>query len=148
MTMSNHNKIRPVDKNNPNGKYKILFSTPQSKNSNIPMEFRGLQIFNSKSLAEEALKKRKKLTKILEEKRALSMQGNKRAIGNVGGDQSNLVQFNPEVQQLKNAKIKRAKELFKEGYQKTEILRIIIKEIKLQRDLNSRSWPKWLSELE
>ena len=29
--MSNHNKIRPVDKNNPNGKYKILFSTPQSK---------------------------------------------------------------------------------------------------------------------
>ena len=146
--MSNHNKIRPVDKNNPNGKYKILFSTPQSKNSNIPMEFRGLQIFNSKSLAEEALKKRKKLTKILEEKRALSMQGNKRAIGNVGGDQSNLVQFNPEVQQLKNAKIKRAKELFKEGYQKTEIIRIIIKEFKLERDLNSRSWPKWLSELE
>ena len=146
--MSNHNKIRPVDKNNPNGKYKILFSTPQSKNSNIPMEFRGLQIFNSKSLAEEALKKRKKLTKILEEKRALSMQGNKRAIGNVGGDQSNLVQFNPEVQQLKNAKIKRAKELFKEGYQKTEIIRIIIKEFKLQRDLNSRSWPKWLSEIE
>jgi|TARA_B100000035_G_C20840695_1_gene482926 hypothetical protein len=146
--MSNHNKIRPVDKNNLNGKYKILFSTPQSKNSNIPMEFRGLQIFNSKSLAEEALKKRKKLTKILEEKRALSMQGNKRAIGNVGGDQSNLVQFNPEVQQLKNAKIKRAKELFKEGYQKTEIIRIIIKEFKLERDLNSRSWPKWLSEIE
>ena len=146
--MSNHNKIRPVDKNNPNGKYKILFSTPQSKNSNIPMEFRGLQIFNSKALAEEALKKRKKLTKILEEKRALSMQGNKRAIGNVGGDQSNLVQFNPEVQQLKNAKIKRAKELFKEGYQKTEIIRIIIKEFKLERDLNSRSWPKWLSEIE
>ena len=146
--MSNHNKIRPVDKNNLSGKYKILFSTPQTKNSNIPMEFRGLQIYNSKSQAEEALKKRKKLTKILEEKRAKSMQGNKRAIGNSGGDQSNLVQFNPEVQQLKNAKIKRAKELFKEGYQKTEILRIIIKEFKLQRDLNSRSWPKWLSELE
>ena len=147
MTMSNHNKIRPVDKNNLSGKYKILFSTPQTKNSNIPMEFRGLQIYNSKSQAEEALKKRKKLTKILEEKRALSMQGNKRAIGNVGGDQSNLVQFNPEVQQLKNAKIKRAKELFKEGYQKTEIIRIIIKEFKLDRDLNSRSWPKWLSEI-
>ncbi len=148
MTMSNHNKIRPVDKNNLSGKYKILFSTPQTKNSNIPMEFRGLQIYNSKSQAEEALKKRKKLTKILEEKRAKSMQGNKRAIGNSGGDQSNLVQFNPEVQQLKNAKIKRAKELFREGYQKTEILRIIIKEFKLERDLNSRSWPKWLSELE
>ena len=146
--MSNHNKIRPVDKNNPNGKYKILFSTPQTKNSNIPMEFRGLQIYNSKFLAEEALRKRKKLTKILEEKRAKSMQGNKRALGNSGGDQSNLVQFNPEVQQLKNAKIKRAKELFREGYQKTEILRIIIKEFKLERDLNSRSWPKWLSELE
>ena len=71
--MSNHNKIRPVDKNNLNGKYKILFSTPQTKNSNIPMEFRGLQIYNSKSQAEEALKKRKKLTKILEEKRAMSM---------------------------------------------------------------------------
>ena len=148
MTMSNHNKIRPVDKNNLSGKYKILFSTPQTKNSNIPMEFRGLQIYNSKSQAEEALKKRKKLTKILEEKRAKSMQGNKRAIGNSGGDQSNLVQFNPEVQQLKNAKIKRAKELFREGYQKTEILRIIIKEFKLERDLNSRSWPKWLSEIE
>ena len=146
--MSNHNKIRPVDKKNPNGKYKILFSTPQTKNSNIPMEFRGLQVYNSKFLAEEALRKRKKLTKILEEKRAKSMQGNKRAIGNSGGDQSNLVQFNPEVQQLKNAKIKRAKELFREGYQKTEILRIIIKEFKLERDLNSRSWPKWLSELE
>ena len=146
--MSNHNKIRPVDKNNLSGKYKILFSTPQTKNSNIPMEFRGLQIYNSKSQAEEALKKRKKLTKILEEKRAKSMQGNKRAIGNSGGDQSNLVQFNPEVQQLKNAKIKRAKDLFREGYQKTEILRIIIKEFKLERDLNSRSWPKWLSELE
>ena len=110
------------------------------------MEFRGLQIFNSKSLAEEALKK-KKTYKILEEKE-LFMQGNKRAIGNSGGDQSNLVQFNPEVQQLKNAKIKRAKDLFREGYQKTEILRIIIKEFKLERDLNSRSWPKWLSELE
>ena len=146
--MSNHNKIRPVDKNNLSGKYKILFSTPQTKNSNIPMEFRGLQIYNSKSQAEEALKKRKKLTKILEEKRAKSMRGNKRAVGNSGGDQSNLVQFNPEVQKLKNAKIKRAKELFREGYQKTEILRIIIKEFKLQRDLNSRSWPKWLSELE
>ena len=146
--MSNHNKIRPVDKNNLTGKYKILFSTPQTKNSNIPMEFRGLQIYNSKSQAEEALKKRKKLTKILEEKRAKSMQGNRRAIGNSGGNQSNLVQFNPEVQQLKNAKIKRAKELFREGYQKTEILRIIIKEFKLERDLNSRSWPKWLSEIE
>ena len=36
--MSNHNIIRPVDKNNPNGKYKILFSTPQTKNSNIPTD--------------------------------------------------------------------------------------------------------------
>ena len=145
--MSNHNKIRPVDKNNPNGKYKILFSTPQTKNSNIPMEFRGLQIYNSKFLAEEALRKRKKLTKILEEKRAKSMQGNKRALGNSGGDQSNLVQFSPEVQKLKDAKIKRAKELYEDGYSKSEILRKIINEFKLDRDLNSRSWPKWLSNL-
>ena len=145
--MSNHNKIRPVDKNNLSGKYKILFSTPQTKNSNIPMEFRGLQIFNNKSLAEEALRKRKKLTKILEEKRANSMKGNQRAIGNAGGDQYNLVQFSPEVQKLKNAKIKRAKELYKEGYKKIDILKIIIKEFKLERDLNSRSWPKWLSEI-
>ena len=146
--MSNHNKIRPVDKNNLLGKYKILFSTPQTKNSNIPMEFRGLQIFNNKSLAEEALRKRKKLTKILEEKRANSMKGNQRAIGNAGGDQYNLVQFSPEVQKLKNAKIKRAKELYKEGYKKTDILKIIIKEFKLERDLSSRSWPKWLSEID
>ncbi len=145
--MSNHNKIRPVDKNSLSGKYKILFSTPQSKNSNIPMEFRGLQIYNNKSLAEEALKKRKKLTKILEQKRAKSMEGNKRAVGNSGGDKSNLIQFSAEVQELKNDKIKRAKELFKEGYQKSEILRIIIKEFRLERDLNSRSWPQWLTEI-
>ena len=68
------------------------------------MEFRGLQIYNNKSLAEEALKKRKQLTKVLEEKRAKSMEGNKRAVGNSGGDQSNLVQYSSEVQKLKNAK--------------------------------------------
>ena len=145
--MSNHNKIRPVDKNNLNGKYKILFSTPQTKNSNIPMEFRGLQIYNNKSLAEEALKKRKQLTKVLEEKRAKSMEGNKRAVGNSGGDQSNLVQYSSEVQKLKNAKIKRAKELYNQGYQKSEIMRMIIKEFKLDRNINSRSWPRWLSEI-
>ena len=145
--MSNHNKIRPVDKNNLNGKYKILFSTPQTKNSNIPKEFRGLQIYNNKSLAEEALKKRKQLTKVLEEKRAKSMKGNKRAIGNSGGDQSNLVQYSSEVQKLKNAKIKRAKELYNQGYQKSEIMRMIIEEFKLERDPNSRSWPNWLSEI-
>ena len=145
--MSNHNKIRPVDKNNLSGKYKILFSTPQTKNSNIPMEFRGLQIYNNKSLAEEALRRRRKLTKILEKKRANSMKGNQRAIGNTGGDKSNLIQFSPEVQKLKNAKINRAKELFKEGYKKTDILKIIIKEFKLDRDLESRSWPRWLSNI-
>ena len=145
--MSNHNKIRPVDKNNLSGKYKILFSTPQTKNSNIPLEFRGLQIFNNKSLAEEALRKREKLSKILEEKRANSMKENQRAIGNTGGEKSNLVQFSPEVQKLKNAKIKMAKELYKEGYKKTDILKIIIKEFKLERNLSSRSWPKWLSNI-
>ena len=146
--MSNHNKIRPVDKNIPNGKYKILFSTPQTKNSNIPMEFRGLQIFNSKLLAEEALKKRKQLTKVLEKKRAKSMLRNKRLIGNPGGDLANLVQFTSEVQELKKAKIKRAKQLYNEGIRKSEILRIIIAEFKLERDPNSRSWPNWLSEIE
>ena len=148
MKMSNHNKIRPVDKNNLNGKYKILFSTPQTKNSNIPMEFRGLQIFNNKSLAEVALKKRIQLTKILEEKRAKAMLRNKRLLGNPGGDKSNLVQFSPEVQKLKNAKIKRAQELFNQGYIKSEILRMIIKEFKLDRNINSRAWPKWLTEIE
>ena len=144
MRMSNHNKIRPVDKNNLNGKYKILFSTPQTKNSNIPMEFRGLQIFNNKSLAEVALKKRIQLTKILEEKRAKAMLGNKRLIGNPGG---NFIKYNSEVQKLKNAKIKRAKELYNQGYQKSEIMRMIIEEFKLERDPNSRSWPRWLSEI-
>ena len=145
--MSNHNKIRPVDKNNLSGKYKILFSAPQSKNSKIPLEFRGLQIYNSKSQAEEALKKRKQLTKVLEENRAKSMEGNKRAVGNSGGDQSNLVQYSPEVQKLKNAKIKRAKELYNQGYQKSEIMRMIIEEFKLDRDINSRSWPNWLNKI-
>ena len=145
--MSNHNKIRPVDKSNLNGKYKILFSSPQSKNSNIPMEFRGLQIFNSKSLAEIALKKRKSLTKVLLEKNQSAMIGNKRLLGNPGGDKSNLVQFSPEVQKLKNAKIKRAQELYNQGYIKSEILRMIIKEFKLDRNINSRAWPKWLTEI-
>jgi hypothetical protein len=143
--MSNHNKIRPVDKNNLNGKYKILFSTPQTKNCNIPMEFRGLQIFNNKSLAEVALKKRIQLTKILEEKRAKAMLRNKRLIGNPGG---NFIQYNSEVQKLKNTKIKRAKELYNQGYKKSEIMRMIIEEFKLERDPNSRSWPNWLSEIE
>ena len=146
--MSNHNKIRPVDKKNLNGKYKILFSTPQTKNSTIPMQFRGLQIYNNKSLAEEALKKRKQLTKVLEEKRAKAMLGNKRLLGNPGGDKSNLIQYSSEIQRLKNAKIKRAKELYNQGYQKSEIMRMIIEEFKLERDPNSRSWPNWLSEIE
>ena len=145
--MSNHNKIRPVDKNNLNGQYKILFSTPQTPNSNIPKEFKGLQIFPNKLKAEQALRDRKKLTKILEKKRAKGMKGNKRLIGNVGGDKSNLVQYDPQVQRLKNDKIKRAKELYSEGYKKSEIMRIIIKEFKLKRNINSRSWPRWLSEL-
>jgi len=145
--MSNHNKIRPVDKKNLSGKYKILFSTPQTKNTNIPKEFRGLQIYNNKSLAEDALRKRKKLTKVLEQKRRKSMQGNQRAISNQGGEKSNLIQFSPKVQNLKNEKIKRAKELYQEGYKKSEILRMIVKEFKLERNLNSRSWPKWLSNI-
>ena len=146
--MSNHNKIRPVDKNNLNGQYKILFSSPQTPNSNIPKEFRGLQIFPNKLKAEEALRNRKKLTKTLKEKRAKGMIGNKNALGNSGGDKSNLMQYNPEIQKIKNDKIKRAKELYREGYKKSEIMRIIIKEFKLKRDINSRSWPKWLSEIE
>ena len=146
--MSNHNKIRPVDKNNLNGQYKILFSTPQTPNSNIPKEFRGLQIFPNKLKAEEALRNRKKLTKTLKEKRAKGMIGNKNALGNSGGDKSNLIQHNPQIQKIKNDKIKRAKELYREGYKKSEIMRIIIKEFKLKRDINSRSWPRWLTEIE
>ena len=108
------------------------------------MEFRGLQIFNNKSLAEVALKKRIQLTKILEEKRAKAMLRNKRLIGNPGG---NFIQYNSEVQKLKNAKIKRAQELYNQGYIKSEILRMIIKEFKLDRNINSRAWPKWLTEI-
>lgn len=145
--MSNHNKIRPVDKNNLTGKYKILFSTPQTKNTNIPKEFRGLQIYNNKSLADEALRQRKKLTIILEQKRRKAMQGNQRAIENSGGDKKNLIQFSPEIQQLKNAKIKRARELYRQGYKKIDILKMITKEFKLKRNINSRSWPKWMSNL-
>ena len=147
MRMSNHNKIRPVDKNNLNGKYKILFSTPQTKNTNIPKEFRGLQIYNNKSLADEALRQRKKLTIILEHKRRKAMQGNQRAIENSGGDKKNLIQYSPEIQQLKNAKIKRARELYRQGYKKIDILKMITKEFKLKRNINSRSWPKWLNNI-
>ena len=99
------------------------------------------------NLKPKLLLKRKMLTKVLLEKNQASMVGNQRAIGNAGGDPSNLVQFSPEVQKLKNAKIKRAKELYNQGYKKSEILRMIIKEFKIERNMNSRSWPKWLSEL-
>ena len=142
-----HNVIRPVNPLEIEGKYKIVFSTPQTKNTNIPVEFQGLQIFRNKQEAKKALKERKQLTYILNKKRAKSMSGNKRARGNSGGDLSNLVQFTLEVQKLKNAKIKRAKQLYKEGIRKSEILRIIIKEFHLDRNLNSRSWPVWLTDL-
>ena len=33
------------------------------------------------------------------------------------------------------------------GYKKTEILRIIVKEFKIKRDINSRYWRKCLSEI-
>lgn len=75
------------------------------------------------------------------------MLGNKRLLGNPGGNKSNFIQYSSEVQKLKNAKIKRAKELYNQGYQKSEILRMIIKEFKLDRNINSRSWPRWLSEI-
>jgi len=89
--MSNHNKIRPVDKNNLNGKYKIVFSTPQNKNSKIPLKFRGLQVFNNKQEAELALKQRLELTEVLKEKNKKLMEGNQRALGNSGGNPENLI---------------------------------------------------------
>ena len=67
--MSNHNKIRPVDKKDLKGKYKILFSTPQSKNSKIPLKFRGLQIFKNKKDAELALKKKNRFNWIIKRKK-------------------------------------------------------------------------------
>ena len=75
------------------------------------------------------------------------MQGNQRAIENSGGDKKNLIQYSPEIQQLKNTKIKRARELYRQGYKKIDILKMITKEFKLKRNINSRSWPKWMSNL-
>jgi hypothetical protein len=144
--MSNHNKIRPVDKNNLDGKYKILFSSPQSKNSKIPLKFRGLQFYNNKKEAEIALSQRIELTKILKEKNRKLMKGNTRAVGNIGGDASNLIQNQPEIQKLKELKIKRAKELINEGKTKSETMKIIIKEFKLNRDPN-HGWPSWFADL-
>ena len=144
--MSNHNKIRPVDKNNLDGKYKILFSSPQSKNSKIPLKFRGLQFYNNKKEAEIALSQRIELTEILKEKNRKLMKGNTRAVGNIGGDASNLIQNQPEIQKLKEQKIKRAKELINEGKTKSETIKIIIKEFKLTRDPN-HGWPSWFADL-
>ena len=144
--MSNHNKIRPVDKNNLDGKYKILFSSPQSKNSKIPLKFRGLQFYNNKKEAEIALSQRIELTEILKEKNRKLMKRNTRAVGNIGGDASNLIQNQPEVQKLKEQKIKRAKELINEGRTKSETMKIIIKEFNLNRDPN-HGWPSWFSDL-
>ena len=120
--MSNHNKIRPVDKKDLKGKYKILFSTPQSKNSKIPLKFRGLQIFKNKKDAELALKKRIDLTELLREKNRKLMEGNQRAMGNSGGNKLNLIQFSSEIQNLKKLKIKRAIELIKQGNTKTRTI--------------------------
>lgn len=144
--MSNHNKIRPVDKNNLDGKYKILFSSPQSKNSKIPLKLRGLQFYNNKKEAEIALSQRIELTEILKEKNRKLMKGNTRAVGNIGGDASNLIQNQPEIQKLKEQKIKRAKELINEGKTKSETMKIIIKEFKLNRDPN-HGWPSWFADL-
>ena len=74
------------------------------------------------------------------------MRGNQRAIANQGGDQSNLVQYSPEVQKLKNAKIKRAIELIKQGNTKTRTMELLIKEFKLKRDPNN-GWPNWLRDI-
>ena len=144
--MSNHNKIRPVDKKDLKGKYKILFSTPQSKNSKIPLEFRGLQIFKNKKDAELALKKRIDLTELLREKNRKLMEGNQRAIGNSGGNKLNLIQFSSEIQNLKKLKIKRAIELIKQGNTKTRTMELLIKEFKLKRDSNN-GWPNWLRDI-
>ena len=143
-----HNVIRPLDSSNPDGKYKIAFAYPATKNTNIPKEFQGLQIFQNKKEAQKALKERRELSKDLQRWRAEDMIGNKRLDGYQHyGDHSNLMQNRPEVQQLKQKKIDIAKKLFKEGYKKSEILRIVIKELKLDRNPNSRSWPKWLTEI-
>ena len=144
--MSNHNKIRPVDKKDLKGKYKILFSTPQSKNSKIPIKFRGLQIFKNKKDAELALKKRIDLTKLLRDKNRKLMEGNQRAIGNSGGNKLNLIQFSSEIQNLKKLKIKRAIELIKQGNTKTRTMELLIKEFKLKRDPNN-GWPNWLRDI-
>ena len=144
--MSNHNKIRAVDKDNLKGKHKILFSTPQSKNSKIPLKFRGLQIYSNKLDAELALKQRIGLTKLLKEKNRKLMHGNQRAIRNSGGDQSNLVQNKPEIQKQKNLKIKRAYELLLEGNTKTKTMELLIKEFKLKRNPNN-GWPSWLTDI-
>ena len=144
--MSNHNKIRPVDKKDLKGKYKILFSTPQSKNSKIPLKFRGLQIFKNKKDAELALKKRIDLTELLREKNRKLMEGNQRAMGNSGGNKLNLIQFSSEIQNLKKLKIKRAIELIKQGNTKTRTMELLIKEFKLKRDRNN-GWPNWLRDI-
>ena len=144
--MSNHNKIRPVDKKDLKGKYKILFSTPQSKNSKIPLKFRGLQIFKNKKDAELALKKRIDLTELLREKNRKLMEGNQRAMGNSGGNKLNLIQFSSEIQNLKKLKIKRAIELIKQGNTKTRTMELLIKEFKLKRDPNNGS-PNWLRDI-
>ena len=48
---------------------------------------------------------------------------------------------------LKNLILSLKKYQIKKKSLKSDILKIIIKEFKLERDLNSRSWPKWLSNL-
>ena len=143
-----HNVIRPLDSSNLDGKYKIAFAYPATKNTNIPKKFQGLQIFQNKKEAQKALKERKELTKDLQRRRAEDMIGNKRLDGYQHyGDQSNLIQNRPEVIKLKQKKIDLANELFKKGYKKSEILRMVIKELKLKRNIESRSWPKWLTNI-
>ncbi len=143
-----HNVIRPLDSSNLDGKYKIAFAYPATKNTNIPKKFQGIQIFQNKKEAQKALKERKELTKDLQRWRAEDMIGNKRLDGYQHyGDQSNLIQNKPEVQELKRRKIELAKELFKKGHKKSEILKMVIKELKLKRNPESRSWPRWLTDI-
>ena len=144
------NKIREVPQNDfkapKNAKFKIVFYKPPPKeNTNIPKKFQGLQYYETKKNAEDALNERMNLSKKLREKKSSSMMNNKLAIGNSGNIYS-LIKIQNERTKFYKYKVLKGIEFLKKGYNIMEAQKIIIDTLKLNIDADSRTLLPWMAE--
>ena len=144
------NKIREVPQNDlkaqKNAKFKIVFYKPPPKeNTNIPKKFQGLQYYETRKNAENALNERMNLSKKLREKKSSSMMNNKLAIGNSGNIYS-LIKIQNERAKFYKYKVSKGIEFLKKGYNIMEAQKIIIDTLKLNIDTDSRTLLPWMAE--